>query len=83
MFKKKDKKSKDNNIPELNPQPTVDPNKVSAERHGLTSKALWGVSLEEAARRSDPRWIIASPIQFVYDYLTSNEKCLGTVCSTT
>lgn len=63
---KKDKKEKD----KKNPQPIEE--KIS---QNVKDTALWGVSLVEAARRSDPRWIIPSPISYAVSYLQSNEKC--------
>eukprot|EP01127_Copromyxa_protea_P010205 TRINITY_DN2466_c0_g1_i3.p1 TRINITY_DN2466_c0_g1~~TRINITY_DN2466_c0_g1_i3.p1 ORF type:complete len:197 (+),score=17.15 TRINITY_DN2466_c0_g1_i3:28-618(+) len=37
---------------------------------------LWGIPLEEAARRSDPDWLVPGPIRFGVDYLLSQDKYL-------
>lgn len=39
------------------------------------SVKLWGIPLEEAARRSDPDWLVPGPIRFVVDYLLSQDQC--------
>lgn len=59
---KKDKKNKKNgkNEPQVEP---LDPNKV-----------VYGVTFEEAARRSDPDWIVPRPWRECISYLEAHGK---------
>lgn len=66
---KKDKKDKDRKTPNL----------VIETKKAVKETALWGVSLEEAAKRSDPLWMVPTPISYSVSYLLSNEKCIFSI----
>ena len=59
LFKKKDKEEK----------------KTNEETTSDAGTVLWGTTLKEAARRSDPdNWLVPSPIKKSIEYIESNGR---------